>query len=106
MSPNISPKKTWEGAVGGLLSSVLIGSVLAWACRDYLPHNFTPLLAGLLALPIAAIAVVSDLIESVIKRRADLKDAGHTIPGIGGIFDLSDSLILTAPVGWAVFQLL
>jgi phosphatidate cytidylyltransferase len=49
---------------------------------------------------------VSDLVESVIKRRADIKDAGNAIPGIGGMFDLSDSLILTAPVGWVVFHLL
>jgi phosphatidate cytidylyltransferase len=45
-------------------------------------------------------------VESIIKRRADIKDAGQTIPGIGGVFDLSDSLILIAPVGWAVFHLL
>ena len=50
--------------------------------------------------------IVSDLIESIIKRRADAKDAGQTIPGIGGVFDLSDSLILTAPVGYIAFMLL
>ncbi len=106
MAPNISPKKTWEGVVGGLVTSALIGGVLAWAGKDYLPTSFAPWLAALLALPIAALAIVSDLIESVIKRRADIKDTGHAIPGIGGIFDLSDSLILTAPLGWAAFQLL
>jgi phosphatidate cytidylyltransferase len=45
-------------------------------------------------------------VESIIKRRADIKDTGHTIPGIGGVFDMTDSLILIAPVGWAVFHLL
>jgi len=106
MAPNISPKKTWEGVVGGLVTSALIGAGLAWAGRDYMPSTFAPWLAAVLALPIAALAIVSDLIESVIKRRADIKDTGQAIPGIGGVFDLSDSLILTAPIGWAMFQLL
>jgi phosphatidate cytidylyltransferase len=106
MSPVISPKKTWEGAIGGVLISAGVGAVLAWFCRDYLPVALTPALAALIALPIAALAIVSDLIESIIKRRADTKDAGAAIPGIGGFFDLSDSLILTAPVGYALFHLL
>jgi phosphatidate cytidylyltransferase len=106
MAPYISPKKSWEGVVGGLATSALIGACLASAGKAYLPPSFTPWLAALVALPIAAIGIVSDLIESVIKRRADIKDTGQTIPGIGGVFDLSDSLILTAPVGWMVFQLL
>ena len=42
----------------------------------------------------------------MIKRRADTKDTGRSVPGIGGMFDLSDSMILTAPIGWAVFHLL
>jgi len=106
MAPNISPKKTWEGVAGGLLFSVIAGAWLAWGCRAYLPATFTPVVAALAALPLAALAIVSDLVESVIKRRAEIKDAGQTIPGIGGVFDLSDSLILTAPVGWALFNLL
>jgi phosphatidate cytidylyltransferase len=106
MSPNISPKKTWEGAIGGVLISAGVGAAIAHFCRGWMPVRFTPLLAAVVALPIASLAIVSDLIESIIKRRADTKDAGQTIPGIGGVFDLSDSLILTAPVGYAVFRLL
>jgi phosphatidate cytidylyltransferase len=106
MSPVISPKKTWEGAAGGILISALVSAGIAWLWGDYLPVTMTPLVAALMALPIAALAIVSDLIESVIKRRADIKDTGQTIPGIGGFFDLSDSLILTAPLGWFLFQLL
>jgi phosphatidate cytidylyltransferase len=106
MAPNISPKKTWEGVAGGLLLSVIAGAALAWGCRADLPAAFTPLVGALAAVPLAALAIVSDLVESVIKRRAEIKDTGQTIPGIGGVFDLSDSLILTAPVGWAVFHLL
>lgn len=106
MAPNISPKKTWEGAVGGGLLSMAIGAGLAWWLHDYLPGSFSPFAAAVLALPLAALAIVSDLIESIIKRRAEAKDAGRTIPGIGGFFDLSDSLILTAPLGYVVFTLL
>lgn len=106
MSPTISPKKTWEGLAGGVLISVVSGAALAWGCRNYLPANFTPLVAAVVAFPIALLGAVSDLVESIIKRRAEIKDTGQTIPGIGGVFDLSDSLILTAPVGWLVFHLL
>lgn len=106
MSPEISPKKTWEGAVGGVLISMGVSAGYAALFSQYLPANLTPLIAALMALPIAVLAIVSDLIESVIKRRADLKDTGAAIPGIGGMFDLSDSLILTAPVGYALLQLL
>lgn len=106
LSPNISPKKTWEGAIGGVVISAGVGAAIAWGCREWLPASFTPWLAAAIAIPIAMLAIVSDLIESIIKRRADTKDAGQTIPGIGGVFDLSDSLILTAPVGYVVFRLL
>lgn len=105
MAPQISPKKTWEGFAGGLATSALVGAGVAWLCRDYLPAAFTPWLAALVAVPIAAIAAVSDLVESIMKRRASVKDSGATIPGIGGMFDLTDSLILAGPIGYAVFHL-
>ncbi len=106
MAPGISPKKTWEGAIGGVLISAGVGATLAHFLARYYPDNFTPTVAAFVAAPIAVLAIVSDLIESVIKRRADTKDTGQTIPGIGGMFDLSDSLILTAPVGYIAFSLL
>jgi phosphatidate cytidylyltransferase len=64
-----------------------------------------PMHAALLAVPLAAIAIASDLLESVFKRRAVLKDSGGSVPGIGGVFDLSDSLILAAPVGYFLLGL-
>ncbi len=103
MAPNISPKKTWEGAVGGVLTSAGIGAGIAWLAADYLPVTLTPLVAAVLALPLAMVTIVSDLIESAMKRRADIKDTGKVIPGIGGAFDLTDSLILTAPVAYVLF---
>ncbi|MEO7600312.1 MAG: phosphatidate cytidylyltransferase [Opitutus sp.] len=105
MSPQISPKKTWEGAIGGVFVSMGIGALVAWLCRAHFPAHMTPIMAALYAAPIALTAIVSDLIESVIKRRATIKDSGGIIPGIGGVFDVSDSLILTAPLGFFLFRL-
>lgn len=105
MSPQISPKKTWEGAAGGIVLSMVSGAVFAHYARGVFPPHLTPLAAALLAAPIAALGIVADLIESVIKRRANRKDSGSTVPGIGGMFDLSDSLILVAPVGYFFFRL-
>jgi phosphatidate cytidylyltransferase len=104
MAPLTSPKKTWEGAVGGVLVAMGVGALVAWLGRGVLPASMTPLRMGLLACPLAVVAIFSDLIESVLKRRAALKDSGGGIPGIGGIFDLSDSLILAAPVGYILLS--
>jgi phosphatidate cytidylyltransferase len=105
MSPLISPKKTWEGAVGGVLFSMATGAVFAHMARHHFPPHMTPLVAALCAAPIAVLGIVADLVESAIKRRADRKDSGATIPGIGGMFDLSDSILLAAPVGYFLFRL-
>lgn len=105
MSPQISPKKTWEGAVGGVVFSMAIGATIAWLARAQFPPHITPVVAALMAVPIAILGIIADLIESVIKRRANLKDSGVAIPGMGGFFDLSDSLILAAPVGYFFFGL-
>ena len=109
MAPNISPKKTWEGALGGLAVSAGIGALLVRLGNlerfgsPYFPDNFTPLRAALMALPIGMASIISDLVESIIKRRAEVKDTGQLIPGIGGAFDLTDSLILAAPIGYFLF---
>ncbi|HXN35240.1 MAG TPA: phosphatidate cytidylyltransferase [Opitutaceae bacterium] len=105
MAPQISPKKTWEGAVGGVAVASGVGALVAWLGRSVLPPGMGPAHAALLAVPLAVAAIVSDLLESVLKRRAVLKDSGGAVPGIGGIFDLSDSLILAAPVGYFLLGL-
>jgi phosphatidate cytidylyltransferase len=105
MSPLISPKKTWEGAVGGVITSMAVGALFAWWARDLLPPHMTPLVAAAMALPIAILAIIGDLVESIIKRRADIKDSARIIPAMGGFFDMSDSLILTAPIGYLMFGL-
>jgi phosphatidate cytidylyltransferase len=100
LAPQISPKKTWEGAIGAVAASMLVGALFAWFARAQVGVSLSPLRAALIAIPIAVLAIVSDLVESVIKRRAESKDSGGLIPGIGGIFDMTDSLILVAPVGY------
>lgn len=104
-APQISPKKTWEGFAGGIVTAAGIGAAIAWFGRDYLPPAFTPAMGALLAVPVAALAAVSDLVESVIKRRVAIKDSGASIPGIGGMFDVTDSLILAGPLAFALFKL-
>ena len=58
MSPEISPKKTWEGAIGGVIVSMGVGALIAWLARDHLPAHITPLYAALIAGPIAVVAIV------------------------------------------------
>ncbi len=105
MAPTISPKKTWEGAFGGVAAAALVGALVAWLGRAELPPLFTPLRAAVLAVPIAIVAIVSDLVESVVKRQASVKDSGGAIPGIGGILDMIDSVLLVAPVGYFLLGL-
>jgi phosphatidate cytidylyltransferase len=103
MSPVISPKKTWEGAIGGVFTSAGVGAAIAFFASTYLPEGLTPLVAALIAAPLGVVTIISDLIESVVKRRAGSKDSGNLIPGIGGALDLADSLLLTAPVAYFIF---
>lgn len=104
LSPNVSPGKTWEGAVGGLVIAATIGVILAWALERWLPPNFTILGAALLAAPIGVVAIFSDLVESLFKRNAGVKDSGYFVPGIGGVFDLTDSLLLSIPFGYFIVR--
>lgn len=99
LAESISPKKTWEGAVGGLVSSAAVSAAIACGFADILPAQFTPPVAAVAGTAIGAIAIVSDLLESVFKRVAGVKDSGAMIPGIGGALDLADSILLSAPVG-------
>ncbi len=97
LAPRLSPKKTIEGALGGLLGSVgaaLLASVL------YLPV-LPPLHAVALGLLGGALGQGGDLFESLIKRAAGVKDSGRLLPGHGGLLDRIDALLVTASVTWA-----
>ncbi len=107
MAPSISPGKTIEGLLGGIAVSAGIGILLPWVLQTYRPDwipfevlDMSPEAASILALPIAITAVIGDLLASVLKRLANVKDSGGIIPGIGGMLDLSDSLILAVPTGY------
>jgi phosphatidate cytidylyltransferase len=97
MIPRISPAKTWEGFGGAIL--VATGASLAFAhlFADKMP-GMTPLHAVILGVILSSTAVVGDLIESLFKREAGVKDSGNFFPGIGGILDLLDSLLFNAPI--------
>ncbi len=89
MVPRLSPHKTWEGLAGGLLAGVLFVVV----ARNGLPAGLTAGHAAWMALLIGGAGVLGDLMESAFKREAKAKDSGTLIPGIGGLFDLCDSLL-------------
>lgn len=106
LAPSMSPGKTWEGAVGGVVVACAFSAGLVALLRDYFPANFTPYDAFFAAILPAIVSIPSDLIESVLKRMAGFKDSGKTIPGIGGAFDLLDSLVLAAPVGYLILRVM
>lgn len=91
--PRISPNKTVEGTLGGLLASVLS----AFASKSYLPHIHYGHLA-VLGLLLGILAQVGDLAESLLKRDCGVKDSGTNLSGFGGVLDLLDSLLFTAPI--------
>lgn len=92
LAPSVSPGKTWEGVIGGLLFSLIIAIVgarlLGWPVAVVAP----------LAVGAAAFSVVGDLMESLMKRHSGLKDSGHLFPGHGGILDRVDSLTAGIPL--------
>jgi phosphatidate cytidylyltransferase len=96
LCPAVSPKKTIEGAAGGLTSSVLIGTVFKALFLPHLPWD------GCLALflAIAVIAPLGDLFESMLKRMGNIKDSGVILPGHGGMLDRIDALLFAAPVAY------
>ncbi|MDR3317634.1 MAG: phosphatidate cytidylyltransferase [Puniceicoccales bacterium] len=102
--PHFSPKKTYEGLIGSIIFSILSGHIFASCCGNYWPSKFTKLSIGILSTLLAIVSLISDLIESGFKRLANEKDSGTSIPGIGGVFDLTDSLILTLPLGIIIIK--
>jgi phosphatidate cytidylyltransferase len=92
----ISPKKTWEGTVGGALLAVVIMSLLM--------HYYFPAITMVKIIPLLAIITVTgtlgDLLESKLKRMAKVKDSGQILPGHGGFLDRFDSLLVAVPFTW------
>lgn len=94
LSPSISPKKTVEGAIGGYVGGVAAMTLLGGVWLPEMPLQ-TRLLLGLV---LVTAGIVGDLLESVLKRAAQMKDSSHLIPGHGGVLDRVDALLLVVPV--------
>jgi phosphatidate cytidylyltransferase len=97
MIPRISPAKTWEGFGGAIIVATGASLVFAYCFADKMP-GMTPMHAVILGVILSSTAVIGDLIESLFKREAGVKDSGNFFPGIGGILDLLDSLLFNAPI--------
>jgi phosphatidate cytidylyltransferase len=96
ISQKLSPHKTVEGLVGGIVSTSLVGALLWWATP------FSPLAAGMIALLLCIMGFLGGLVMSAVKRDSGIKDYGAIIPGHGGIMDRIDSLCFAAPVFYRV----
>ncbi len=106
LCPEISPKKTVEGFIGGVAVAVLASLLGAWiydaACLPAGGPAMRYWQVGLMALLLSPLSVLGDLFCSIIKRQTHVKDFGHVLPGHGGIMDRFDSLIFVAPAVYAV----
>lgn len=99
----ISPKKSWEGFIGGALFTMLAAMLAAWL----MPQHYLSLpLMAVLGLIVTVAATLGDLVESLIKRTLGVKDSGHLIPGHGGLLDRIDSLLVVVPAATAFLLLL
>lgn len=98
--PRISPKKTIEGAVGGLVAAGLVG----WLCTRGVTPFLTPFAGAAIGVFAGLMAQLGDLVESMLKRDVGIKDSAELIPGHGGILDRFDSLLFTVPVLYYYFR--
>ncbi|QQY08254.1 MAG: phosphatidate cytidylyltransferase [Candidatus Xiphinematobacter sp.] len=96
LAPQISPKKTWEGFLGAVASAGIVALVARTCFPSWIPLFYKTNVL-LLGCSLGGIAIIGDLVESVIKRSIQAKDSGYLLPGIGGALDLIDSLLFTGP---------
>jgi phosphatidate cytidylyltransferase len=109
MAPKISPKKTWEGFVGGLICSGLIGYAAPFV-YEFVYANFlnggeietNKLFFAITAVICSALGVVGDFSASLVKRQCAVKDFGNIMPGHGGVLDRFDSVLFAAPFMYQV----
>jgi phosphatidate cytidylyltransferase len=107
MIPWLSPAKSWEGLFGGIVFAAVIGGLLSWwsdALPD--PRDHIPVLLGTATgAVLGVVGTFGDLVESLLKRSAGVKDSGQVLPGMGGVFDVVDSPLLAGPVVWWALHL-
>ena len=103
LAPVLSPKKTWEGLVGGaivaILAAVLFHRVIAPSLAET-PHQRSLIWLALYALTLTLAGLLGDLSISLLKRDADRKDSGQMLPGLGGCLDVIDSMLWACPLGY------
>lgn len=96
--PRISPKKSWEGAIGGGLTTIVAGILLAPYIEGLNYANINPYInAGVISLIVVIFGSLGDLIESMFKRCIEIKDSGNIMPGHGGMLDRLDSILFALP---------
>lgn len=102
LSPRLSPKKTWEGYLGGVLFGVLGGTLLAYLYALWVAPEtgITPLNGAIMGFVLSVITTLGDLGESMIKRQVGKKDSGKLLPGHGGVFDRIDSWLWGGVLGY------
>ncbi len=100
-APRISPKKTWEGTMGGVLFTLIAAGIFS-----LYNHQFSTGIWIAIGGVVAIFGTIGDLLESVLKRKAGVKDSGNLLPGHGGILDRFDSMILAIPFVWILVQIL
>ncbi len=96
MTPVLSPKKTWEGLAGGLVTSALI----AFGLNHFWPVLSSAVSALGFGLVVGTVGSLGDLAESLIKRDCQRKDASAVVPGFGGVLDVIDAVLFAAPVAY------
>jgi len=95
-APVLSPKKTWEGIIGGLITAAIIAVCIHAYLTPVFPRGLHQAIA--FGLVIGFLGILGDLVESMIKREAGAKDAGKVLPEFGGVLDIVDSILFAAPV--------
>lgn len=105
LSPIVSPKKTWEGVAGGVVASLLVAFLLRAAWPGGVLAALSPGGLALFSLAMALSGLLGDLLESALKRDSEVKDSGGSVPGFGGLLDVVDSLMLSAPTSYFFFIL-
>lgn len=96
LAPSVSPNKTIEGAIGGIICAVIVTALYVWKFGDYFPYS--PIVMVMLAIVFSIAGQFGDLVESAYKRHYGVKDSGNILPGHGGILDRFDSLLFVFPI--------
>ena len=102
----ISPKKSIEGSVAGVIGAVVVTLVYTWIANNFWGLEYSYLTIAIIAIVLSIISQIGDFVASAIKRFVDVKDYGNLLPGHGGLLDRLDSLLFLAPFIYLIFTLI